>query len=470
MAKWRCTVCGKEFEGDAPPVPCPVCGAGAAAFEQVRLPATARWRCTVCAQIFTGDAPPVPCPVCGAGQAAFELLEEAESAFVRDTKDKFVIIGGGLAGLEAAKAIRKRNRTAAITMVTAEHHCPYNRPALARVVADGASLASLLLEPEEFYPQNNVTLAKDTIATAINPAAHTVALSTGQALPYTKLLLATGATPFNPIRHTHGSVPVKVLRSFEDAMDLVGYARGRRVLLVGGGILGLEAAIALRERGATVTVVEFAPRILPLQTDEAASAMLAGRLQALGIALHTGLSVTEATEGGVVLSNGATMAADLVLASMGVRSEVSLALAIGLNLGRGIVVDEYMRTSHADIFAAGDCAEFEGRVQAIAGAASGMGAVAGAAMAGDTGAPYRPFVPATAYEVPGFSLFSCGVVSEEPAQEIVARDALRGSYKRLFFNGGALTGALFVGENPGAAALRALAEGAPPAKAVQLLV
>lgn len=427
------------------------------------------WRCTVCGQAFEGDAPPVPCPVCGAGRDAFEPLAAEANPQRKSSEDKFVIIGAGLAGLAAAKAIRKRNATAAITMVSAENHLPYNRPALSRAMAEGLSLDGLLLEKEAFYEQNNIEVRSGVMATAIDPGAQTVTLSDGGTLPYTGLLLATGAVPFNPIRHAHGSIPVKVLRRYEDAMDLVGYAAGRRVVLVGGGILGLEAAVALRKQDAMVTVVEYSPRILPLQTDEAVSAMLAERLESMGIGLLCAASVTEATRHGVVLSDGASMAADLVLASMGVRSAVDLAVAIGLELGRGIEVDAFMHTSHPNIWAAGDCAEFSGRVLAVAGAASGMGAVAGASMAGDEATPYQPFVPATAFNLPGFSLFSAGVVNADAAESVLYRNTETGQYRRLFFENGGLTGGLFVGKHPGARLLRALSERAPLADALPLL-
>ncbi len=469
MKQWRCTVCGQVFEGDAPPVPCPVCGAPENAFEEVVQAGPARWLCTVCGQVFEGDAPPVPCPVCGAPESAFQRLDAEADAARLDTDDSFLIIGGGLAGLAAAKAIRQRNKTAGITIVGGESHLPYNRPALCDVVADGLSLENLFLEDACYYAENDITLRLGAQAAAVDAAAKTVALAGGESLPYTKLLLATGALPFNPVRSEEGAVPVLSLRYYEDAEKLARTKPGSRVVLVGGGILGLEAAEALRQRNCHVTVVELAERILPLQTDETVSLMLREKLEKLGITLITGASVVSAEAGGVTLADGSTLPADLVLASLGVRSETTLAGQLGLELGRGIVVDEFMRTSVPDIFAAGDCAEFGGKVQAMAGAASGMGATAGAAMAGDTSAPYKPFVPATFFEVPGFSLFSVGAVTGDAPESILYQNEQTGAYRKLLFKGGALSGALYVGGNPGAKAVQALAAGAPPAQAMELL-
>jgi rubredoxin len=144
--KWRCTVCGQVFEGDQPPVPCPVCGAGASAFaleEQVGL---SKWRCAVCNQVFDGENPPTSCPICGAGVSAFEKIYEASGEYKKDTDEAFVIVGGGIAALETAKAIRRRNSTASITMILGEGILPYNRPALSDVLADSLSFDSILLE------------------------------------------------------------------------------------------------------------------------------------------------------------------------------------------------------------------------------------------------------------------------------------------------------------------------------------
>jgi NAD(P)H-nitrite reductase large subunit/rubredoxin len=429
-----------------------------------------KWRCTVCGQIFEGDAPPNPCPVCGVGAAAFEEVREEEAPRMKASDDRVVIIGGGLAALSAAKALRKRNPAALITLASAEAHCPYNRPALPRVVADGLPFDALLLEPESYYPDHQIQLLTGAQASSIDAAAQMVHLADGRKLPYTKLLLATGAHPFNPIKTGPGCVPVKVLRSYEDALELAALCtHGKRVVLVGGGILGLEAAAALHKCGAVITVVEFAPRILPLQTDETVSRMLAAHLEAMGITLRFSASAQQATARGLLLNNGIELETDLVLASMGVRSATELAAPIGLELNRGIVVDSFMRTSLPNIWAAGDCAEYDGRVMAVAGAAAGMGEAAGASMAGDEECPYRSFVPAAAFELSGFSMFAVGTVEGDAEETLLYQHSGNGLYKRLFFNDGALTGVLFVGENPGAAAGRALLAKATPKQAQNLL-
>lgn len=470
--KWRCTVCGQIFEGAEPPVPCPVCGAGADAFVQIGQAAPTRWKCTVCGQIFEGAQPPVPCPVCGAGADAFVALGvQTEAAARSDTDEQFVIIGGGGAALAAAKAIRERNHTAHITIVCGEGVPPYNRPALSDMVADGYSFSAIELQELSWYKQQNIKLVMDAKAQAVDAAAHTVTLTDGRVLPYAKLLLATGANAFCPVKCEAGSVPVRVLRSYVDAQALLSAVRmGSRVVVVGGGILGLEAALALREQGAQVTVVELAARLMSIQADEFASAVIETRLAALGMQIYTGVMVQKVDAEGIHLSSGELLHADLVLVSAGIRSELTLAAQLGLQTGRGIVVDGAMRTSAPDIFAAGDCAEFEGRVAGLWGAALDMGNAAGAAMCGDAAAYHAP-VPATAFEGGGINLFAVGNVNGERLQTVVVHDEPTGVYHKLVLKNGKLVGVLMMGEvKNGAAAVAAVERGDGLKAALALLV
>lgn len=470
MKEWKCTVCGRIFEGDEPPIPCPVCKAGREAFIELAAAATL-WKCAVCGRIFEGNEPPVPCPVCKAGREAFTKISEAPSAYHTDTDAHYVIVGGGVAGIEAAKTLRQHDGTGSITVVAEENCLPYNRPILSTVVAKGLPLEKILLEPAEYYEQHNIRLLMGVRDVSIDPDAKMVSLSDGQVLPYTKLLLATGSRPFNPIQTGEGGVPVRVLRSFIDAEELVHAATGKRVVLVGGGILGLEAAVALHGHGCHISIVEFAPRLMSLQADEEASCRLQKAIEAMGIQVYCGASVQSTDATGAVLNDGTHIDCDLVLASMGVRSEVGLATSIGLTMGRGIVVDDVMRTSAPDIWAAGDCAEYEGRVVATAGVAMAMGRVAGASMAGDQSQVYRPIVPAAYFSCPGFIMLSVGAVQQDTAEYTLYQDDTKGIYRRLVFKDGVLGGVLFVGNTSGGAnAVQAVERAAPIAEALALLV
>ena len=471
VKKWRCTVCGVIFEGEVPPSPCPVCGAGADAFEQIGVKRAARWKCTVCGQIFEGAAPPVPCPVCGAGADAFVPLEEAgAAAYRRDSGETLVLVGGGGAALAAAKAIRERDKTARVVMVCGEGVLPYNRPALSDVVADGYSFAAVALEPAQWYADNRVELVLDAAAAELLVQQKQLRLSDGRLLRYDKLLLATGANAFCPVTADAGAPPVQVLRGWADAQALLARAvPGARAVVVGGGILGLEAALALYERGAKVQIVELAPRLLSMQADEFAGGVIAEKLAALGIGVAVGVSVAGVAADGVHLADGRVLAADLVLVSAGIRSELTLARAAGLAVGRGVLVDETMAARTPDIYAAGDCAEFNGRIAGSWGAALAMGAAAGAAMTGDAAA-YRPAVPATAFAAPGIDFFAAGSVGGERLRTVVLRDETTGVYHKLAFRDGHLVGVLMLGGvRNSAAAVAAVERGDAPDKALSLL-
>lgn len=469
---WHCPVCGQDFTGPEPPSPCPVCGAPASVFTSVEAPKPRQWRCLVCGQVFEGAQPPVPCPVCGAGEQAFVPEGEPDAAFRRDTEEHFVLIGGGAAALECAKAIRGRNHTARITMVCGEPVPPYNRPALSDVLADGLSLQSILLQEEGWYREQAIELLVGVEATAIDRQARRVELSNGSTLTYDKLLLATGSRAFVPVKTGGESMPLFVLRSYADCTRVTEAAQqAANAVVVGGGILGVEAAVALRERGVQVTVVETAPRILAAQADETASALVRRRLESRGIKLRCGVSVQQVSRREVLLSDGSSVDSDFVLVAAGVRSETTLAQACGLEVGRGILVDESLRTSDPAIYAAGDCAEYQGKTGGLWSTATAQGQAAGAHLAGDHDAAYTPLPPATVFEGAGVSLFSCGAVHGARLQSLTYEDGFSGIFKRVLLEDGQTVGVILYGSTDGAGdAIGMVTRRAPGREAASLLV
>lgn len=431
------------------------------------------WKCTVCGHVFETEQAPAPCSVCKAPLSAFVEVTEAPAtpvAFSRNTEDSYVIIGGGLAGARAAEIIRSLNSTASITIVTDENHPPYNRPILSRAVAEAMPFDKLALHPDSFYSEHRINLLQGVEARSIDPGNNIVRLSTGDSLSYTRLLFSTGSTPFNPIQYDDSTIPVQALRRFEDADQLANITPGSRVVVVGGGILGLEAALALHSHNCKVTIVEFASRLFSLQADAPTSARLSACLTSLGMQVITGHSVVSASATGAVLDDGTAIPADLILASMGVRSNTALAASIGVSIGRGILVDDKMRTNLPGIWAAGDCAEFDGRVVANASTANAMGKVAGASMAGDTAASYKPAIPATSFSCDGIKIFSVGCIQEDASETALYQNTASGAYRRLFFTEGKLSGAIFVGEgSAGVKSIAAIAQGLEADKALTLL-
>lgn len=429
-----------------------------------------KWKCTVCDQVFEGAFPPDVCPVCGASHEAFIEAEEISVDFRRDTRQRFVIIGTGAAALNCAKAIRLRDRTASITMLGKEDVFPYNRPSLSDVVAGQVAFHETFLESASYYQQNNINLRCGETVTHIDPVLRTVYLTDGSALPYDKLCLATGAYPFNPVKAEPDAIPVQTLRTYEDAHKLCQLSANSRIVVVGGGILGIEAAIALNQKGFRVTLVELADRILALQGDAKASQALTGTLQRSGITVMTGRTVAVVQKNGVTLTDDSFHEADHVLVSIGVRSNIELAKELGLNIGRGIIVNESMRTSIDDIYACGDCAEFNGRVAGLWNAAVAQGEVAGANMAGDE-ILYHPPVSSLAFNELGLNLFSAGMVNQPNSACMVWEDIQNKNYRLLVFDKGRLCGTLFMGNTQGAAiAIQLLDQGASPSQARSLLL
>jgi len=428
-----------------------------------------KWKCPICDQVFEGNTAPDICPICGAPHDAFiEVLKPAQ-IIRNDTQRRFVIIGTGAAAVSCAKAIRERDNTCSITLIGKEEVYPYNRPALSDVVAGHTSFHETFMENPEYYLSNGFHMRIGETVEHIDTVNKNVTLTGGESLPYDALCLATGAYPFNPVKAEEGSIPVQTLRTWEDAMRLSNLPSGSRVAVVGGGILGVEAAVALSERGHKVSLVELAERILALQGDERASQALTEALEKHGISVVTGKTVTRVLGDGVVLTDESVLNADHLLVSIGVRSNTELASSIGLRLGRGIEVDEHMLTSHPDIYACGDCAQFNGRVAGLWNAAIAQGEIAGANMAGDEQS-YQPPVSSLAFNEVGLSLFSAGSVNQPNASRLVWDDRQNNIYRLLVFDNGRLCGTLFMGNTQGAAeAIRLLEQGASVKEAVGLI-
>lgn len=471
MKKWKCLVCGEIFEGDAPPERCPVCGvSGVDAIVPLEDGGTKAWKCVVCGQVFEGEEPPEICPVCGAGRSAFEETALAAEEPTVDTQDRFVLIGGGAAAFTCAKELRRKNATASITLLCKEEALPYNRPALSDLIEDGLSLASITLEDWDFYTEKDIQVRLGAEAVEIDRYARLVRCRDGSSYPYTKLLLATGSNCFNPLKPDADSVPVKTLRNIQDAQEIVALAeKGRRAVVVGGGILGIEAAVALHQRSVQVTVVEMGERIMAAQTDPVAAERIAQALEKDGISIRCQVKTEGVTEKGLRLAGGELLEADFVVVSAGVRAETALAKSCGLEVNRGIVVDESLRTSDWNIFAAGDCAELEGRTGGLWSTAISQGQAAAAGMCGET-LSYHPTQPATAFEGNGLKLFSVGNLNGRNNRVVTLEDRFTGDYQLLSFHGDALEGALLLGNtNQGAKAMAAVENHVSLAEAVKIL-
>jgi 3-phenylpropionate/trans-cinnamate dioxygenase ferredoxin reductase subunit len=279
-------------------------------------------------------------------------------------QEPFVIVGGSLAGAKAAETLRKEGFGGPVVLVGAEPETPYERPPLSKGYLLGtADRESPRVHPPDWYPQNDVDLRTGVRATHLDPVAHRLTLDTGEELGYAKLLLATGASARRlpvPGADLDG---VRYLRTFADSDQLLAdlSGGGKRVLIVGAGWIGLEVAAAARHHGNDVTIVEPQPTPLHAALGPDMGAVFARLHRQHGVDLFTDTTVREfrGTDGrvtSVVTDGHAGLDADLVVVGIGATPNIELAAAAGLEVDNGVVTDHALRTSAADVFAAGDVA------------------------------------------------------------------------------------------------------------------
>lgn len=448
MTTWVCAVCGHEHAGDAPPDTCPDCGAGAEVFAAkepvAAAPVAATWTCGVCGYEHQGDGPPEACPVCGAGAEVFTSPEGGTTAS-RDPgfSGRLVVLGAGVAGVSAAEAARSQAPAADITLVDLETVPPYRRIDLTRFLAGAVGSEGLPLHDQAWYEEQRIARLSAQV-TAIDTKSSVLVCDGRESVPFDRLVLATGAEPFVPPLEGADTAGVQCLRTLADAEGLLAGAGDERVVVVGGGVLGLECAGALAGRGRAVTVLERSPWLMSRSLDAGGGARLASFLEHLGIELRFGVSPSRLAPGPVVhLDDGSELAADRVVLCLGVRSETALARAAGLTCERGVVVDDLLATSGPGIWACGDCCEHRGRAYGLWTVARFQGAIAGAnAVGGDT--RFLGLEPAVALKVLDLPVVGIGRHQGEGVAAVV--DDAPEAYRALYRDGTRLVGAVLVGD------------------------
>lgn len=466
--RWCCRVCGFIHLGVSPPDCCPVCGAKEDLFEP-SAPLTnppgsvpGRWRCINCDFIHDGEAPPACCTVCGAGPEQFEPFAGQEKVSGKETMaGDIVIIGGGIAGLSAAEAARISSPEASITLVCQEDDLPYYRLNLTRYLAGEISASDLPVHPESWYAEQRITMLNGAEVTSIDRSARLVSFKSHPALGYDRLILAMGAHPSIPPIPGAELENVVTLRTCRDAEIILRQGRqGARCVIIGGGVLGLEAAAALSRRDVRVTLVEGFDWLLPRQLNRAAGERLAAVARGLGINLVCGarirkLSGIQAVQD-VILESGESIAADLVIIAAGVRSNSYLARMAGLEVNNGVVVDQNLRTSDPDIFAAGDLAEHQGTLYGTWAPAQYQGTIAGMNAAGGE-AVFAGIPRSNSIKVLGVDLFSIGQVHPDDASYLVFEDD-GDTFQQFLFRDSRLVGAILLGDISLAPAVKKLIE------------
>jgi NAD(P)H-nitrite reductase large subunit len=318
------------------------------------------------------------------------------------------------------------------------------------------------LLPDDWYDRNRVTCWLNTQAHEIDRAEGAVILGTGERLPYDRLILATGSSATLPPIQGLDTGGVFVVRAADDAIALRAYAQrqhAHRAVVAGGGLLGLEAAYALHKLGLRVTVVQRSSRLLTRQLDERSSELLTRYFHAVGIEIVLDTSPVSFDGDGVELSDGRTLPLDLLVVCAGIRPNAGLAAAAGIDVARGVIVDEHMRTSDPRVFAAGDVAEFAGQGLGLWTVAVAQAEVAGANAAGDP-QRYEPKQPVVVLKGVGLSVMSIGVLDAGPGDEEIVSEPFDTEvrYRKLVIRDGRLVGAVFVGTWPETSAVIAAVE------------
>ncbi|KPK26133.1 MAG: pyridine nucleotide-disulfide oxidoreductase [Desulfobacterales bacterium SG8_35_2] len=362
---------------------------------------------------------------------------------------KYLILGNGVAGTTAAENIRQNDGTGEITIVTDEDIPFYYRIRLPDYLGGMVAESELVAKKEAWYDEKKISLQLSSRVSAADSGRKHVITADGLTYAYDSLLLANGSHPFVPPIKGSNIKGVFALHTIRDVRQISQAAEKiRNVVLIGGGLLGLETANALHKLEKNVTVVEFFPRLLPRQLDNEGAARLQHFFESKGFSFRLGTTTKEITGDDsveqVILEHGEILPAQMVIISAGVRPNLELAKMLGLKTDKGVIVDQFMRTSQPDIYAAGDVIEFEDRTYGIWPAAMEQGKIAGINISGGKTA-YNGTTLSNILKVAGIDLASAGEIDEEKKFEskIVASDD---TYKKVVINNGKVIGCIMLGD------------------------
>ena len=411
-------------------------------------------KCLVCGEIF--DASLGACPVCGVGLDQCVPVEEDEITYRNDTDRTYLIIGGCSAGAAAAESIRQRDTTGKIVILSSEEHLPINRPMITKGVIDEVVAApeTILIHPAEWYAERRIDLRLGVTATAIHPESRAVETADGAIYNYDKLILAVGAECFMPPFQGHELDGVITVRHLSDAKNMVARMQTcKHAVVIGGGVLGLEAAGELIKSAIPVTVLEATPQIMWKQVDAGSSAYLRELMKKANIDCYEGISV-EAIEGdenghviGVTLGDGRYFPADMVIVSCGMKANTKLAVAAGVKADRAIEVDMFMRTSVPDIYACGDCCAYDRVNYQLVQEANAQGRVAGAHATGDSSIYYANRVLGMHVEGVGATMYAIGDAGKKAElsyKTVETNDQVANRKETYWFSRGVLRGAVVI--------------------------
>ena len=389
-------------------------------------------------------------------------------------KQKLILVGNGMAALRFLEQLIERGPGRyAVTVFGAEPCAGYNRVLLSALLAGERGRADLITHPDDWYAGHAIDYRKGATIAALDCEQKRVRDHNGQQYAYDKLVIATGSDPFVPPLPGRALAGVYTYRTLADVERMLAACREAcqsaykagacadpdqkkpRAVVIGGGLLGLEAASGLQARGMAVTVVHLAALLMENQLDALASEKLIASLKSRGIRVITGAR-TQSIDGGariesLTLADGRVIRADLAVIATGIRPNIALAQAAGLDCGRGIRVDDCLQTSAADVFALGECAEHRETVYGLVAPLYEQAEVCARYLSGERAARYCGSLTASGLKVTGIDLYSAGqFLEDERCQVITLKDDEQGIYRKLIIRANALVGALLYGDISGA--------------------
>lgn len=384
------------------------------------------------------------------GLALAEGVNKEDSSMA---KERLVLVGNGMAGVRCLEEILKlAPGRFAVTVIGKEPHPNYNRILLSSVLAGDADFREIYLNDWDWYRQNGIELYTGHTATRVDTETRVVFTDKGLAVPYDKLILATGSLPvILPIPGVDKE-GVIAFRTIEDCQTMMAAAKVfRKAVVIGGGLLGLEAARGLLNLGMEVTVVHLMPTLMERQLDPTAARLLQQALEAQGMRFLLEKQTVELLGGdrvtGLRFADGTTEPADLVVMAVGIKPNIDLAKASGIATGRGILVDDFLRTSAPGVYAVGECVEHRGVTYGLVAPLYEQGAVLARHLVGLPTAPYKGSVVYTKLKVSGVDVFSAGQFLDSPDTRAVrVHDELAGVYKKVLIKDGRIVGAVLFGD------------------------
>ncbi len=420
-------------------------------------------KCLVCGEIF--DSSIEICPVCGVGKENFVPVEAEESSFTNNTKEYYVILGNGAAGYYAAKAIRERDKTGTVVMISDEPYLSYNRPMLTKSIVAGLDAEQIAISGKEWYEANHIYPMLGRKVTDVHFEKREVALDDGNKVYFTKLIYALGSECFVPPITGSRLPEVAVIRRLSDIEKIEALMeKAERAVVIGGGVLGLEAAWELKKAGLSVTVLEAAPVLMGRQLDAGSGEWLKQIAKKSGIEIRTGANIVS-IDGkeqvtGVTLADGEAFPVEMVVVSAGVRANTALAQKIGLEVAKGVLVNSRMETNFPGVYACGDCAECQGINYAVWPQAVEEGKTAGANAAGEE-TEYIPTAPALTFHGMNTALFAAGDNGKNPNllyKTVEFQDMGKGQYRKYYFRNNRLCGVILLGDLSNMAGMTQLLE------------